>query len=689
MKSYTTDLTDISTCEVIGTWVEASVWTTGAAPALEPDFFIHGANCVAKYWTTGGGGGTASGAVFDAGTALTIPSPGAFFIWLFHQCPNNMALDASGGLRVIMGDSVSAFNGWTVGGRDTITYGGWVCYPVDPAVARQFVEGSPTEDSTRQWFGFGFLQTATAKGGVGSDVLRYGRGQLAAEYGDGSGYATFAGLAAVNDANADTGITALSVNASLQFARAAGSFITDGFIPGMIIRSTGFTNGGNNTTKTISTVAAQTITVTSTTGLVTEGAGADERITGGNRWGLFQALGGGSYLQQGLLLLGTATYPVDFRDSNAAIQIPNTRRVISSFNTIEIRNASSRVDWTNVAVTALGTVSPGTFTVTSDADVNFSGCVFTGMGVFTFLAATDMLGCTFRRCGQIITGGARMVASVVDSYTGAANTSALTWNVNADTDGELDDMVFTKGTEAHHAIELGASSINTLTLRGITFTSFNAGDAENDSVLYLRDQGSDKTWNISTVGCTGTVSYKKERPGDTVNIIPDTKVLTIQVKDADTGSGIDGARVLVTTDTGGPYPYQVSVGITRSGSTATVAHTTHGLVTGNQVLIEGCNQGEYNGVFTITWIDADSYSYTVSGTPATPATGSPISTFVIVTGLTSSGQITSTARAYSSSQPYKGRVRKSTGSPYYKTAPLSGTISAATQTVVVQMVAET
>src|SRR3990167_1310923 len=198
--AYNTDLADITLNEGIGTWVETGTWTTGTAPVLEPDFFIQGSNCVAKYWTTGGGGGTPSGTIFDAGSALTIPSPGAFFVWVMHQCPNNIALAADGGIRIIMGDSGTAFNGWDVNGRDTYTYGGWVCYPVDPVVADNDVVWSPTEDSTRQWFGAAFLAVATAKGGMGIDALRYGRGEIRSEFGSlADGYATFVGAAAVND----------------------------------------------------------------------------------------------------------------------------------------------------------------------------------------------------------------------------------------------------------------------------------------------------------------------------------------------------------------------------------------------------------------------------------------------------------------------------------------------------------
>jgi hypothetical protein len=62
--------------------------------------------------------------------------------------------------------------------------------------------------------------------------------------------------------------------------------------------------------------------------------------------------------------------------------------------------------------------------------------------------------------------------------------------------------------------------------------------------------------------------------------------------------------------------------ITRSGSTATVTTASaHGYTTGKLVAIKDADQTEYNGVFTITVTGASTFTYTVSGTPATPATG--------------------------------------------------------------------
>lgn len=62
------------------------------------------------------------------------------------------------------------------------------------------------------------------------------------------------------------------------------------------------------------------------------------------------------------------------------------------------------------------------------------------------------------------------------------------------------------------------------------------------------------------------------------------------------------------------------VGITRSGSTATVHHIAHGYSTGMYVVMNNVNETDYYGYHQITVIDADHYSYVVANSPATPAT---------------------------------------------------------------------
>ena len=61
--------------------------------------------------------------------------------------------------------------------------------------------------------------------------------------------------------------------------------------------------------------------------------------------------------------------------------------------------------------------------------------------------------------------------------------------------------------------------------------------------------------------------------------------------------------------------------ITRASTTATVTVVNHGLSVGNYVLILGADDSDYNGVFQVaSSADDDTFTYTLTGAPATPAT---------------------------------------------------------------------
>lgn len=61
--------------------------------------------------------------------------------------------------------------------------------------------------------------------------------------------------------------------------------------------------------------------------------------------------------------------------------------------------------------------------------------------------------------------------------------------------------------------------------------------------------------------------------------------------------------------------------ITRSGTTATATRTTHGFLLDDVILNAGANETEYNGLFRVTAVTTNTYTFEVTGTPATPATG--------------------------------------------------------------------
>lgn len=385
-----------------------------------------------------------------------------------------------------------------------------------------------------------------------------------------------------------------------------------------------------------------------------------------NRWGLIQNIPGG-YLWKGLITLGYST-AVDFRDSNRSIVIDNTKKVGAAFNKIQIRQSTSRVDWTNILITSLSTVSRGRFEVVDNADVNFLACQFTNMDTFILLGATDILNSIFKNCNTITAPGSKLNGTSVLTPIVAADASAVIWNVNTETDGSLDDMIFSKGTNAHHAIEFGSSIPSEITLRGCDFTGFSASQNNNASIFHFKDTGGTITLNL--INCSSDVSFATSYRSDgaTIVINIDPVTFSVTVKDLDTSAAIENARVIVPVTSGVNFPYLASVSIVSTGTTATVTHTNHGLATNDSILISGVNEDEYNGVFVITVTGVSTYTYVMAGDPADTATGTPVATMVLINGVTNASGIITDARTYSSDQPVSGWARRHTYGPSYTAA---------------------
>lgn len=61
--------------------------------------------------------------------------------------------------------------------------------------------------------------------------------------------------------------------------------------------------------------------------------------------------------------------------------------------------------------------------------------------------------------------------------------------------------------------------------------------------------------------------------------------------------------------------------LTRSSTTVTVTSTAHGYTTGDKITILGASPLAYNGEWTVTVTGANTFTYEITGTPTTPATG--------------------------------------------------------------------
>jgi hypothetical protein len=350
---------------------------------------------------------------------------------------------------------------------------------------------------------------------------------------------------------------------------------------------------------------------------------------------------------------GSGTTDITLSDGTLAAASPE-------FFDLDLSAATTAVI-TNVAVNRARLVTLGTTTTWTGGQVTNSGAITASGAIFT---------------------GVKVLTSIV-----AADAAALIWNNAGDPDGNLDDCTFSKGTNAHHAIQLGASAPATVTLRGMTFTGFSASNEQNDSVIQLADTGSNRAWTIYAVGCVGTVSVKKTRSGDTYTVIADPATTAIHVQDVNTAAAITGARVLVYCAAGGGKPGDVTVTATASGTTATISHTAHGLSTGDKVLIKGANQAAYNGVWTITVTGANAYTYTMGSSPVSPATGTLKASLVVIDATVDGSGNASDTRTWPSDQPITGRVRKGSSATYYKSSPVTGTIdSVAGFSATIQMI---
>ncbi len=224
------------------------------------------------------------------------------------------------------------------------------------------------------------------------------------------------------------------------------------------------------------------------------------------------------------------------------------------------------------------------------------------------------------------------------------------------------------------------ANANTLTSSGTTATISSVPD----TILQSKQApfgvfsggklfGARGVW-LENVAAADSINYQLIDSTGTTQIPPISVVVT--VKDANSLAAVDSARVLLEAAAGGDLPAAESCTITRSGATASVAHTAHGMTTGMSVIIRGAAQDEYNGIYTISNVSADAYDYTVSGSPATPATGTITATCAILNGATNaSGILQVTTFNYTSDQPIGGRVRRATTGAKYKTGAITGTIT--------------
>jgi len=228
-----------------------------------------------------------------------------------------------------------------------------------------------------------------------------------------------------------------------------------------------------------------------------------------NQWGCF-IFANGVYAMQGLMQLGLSGTPVDFRDSNKVIFVANTIKVSSTFNGIEVNDVSSRVDWTNISISALGTNSPGYFLANENADININGCNFISMSTFGFLSNSTITENTFRGCGQIDQNQSIMTNNLITNSV--ATSAVLLDNSGADLGSNFSNNNFVSSGTGH-AIEF--TSGTEANLVGLTYTGYATTDGSTgNEAIFVNVPSGTFTLNISggqtppsirTAGATVTI----------------------------------------------------------------------------------------------------------------------------------------------------------------------------------------
>jgi hypothetical protein len=391
-----------------------------------------------------------------------------------------------------------------------------------------------------------------------------------------------------------------------------------------------------------------------------------------NRWGILTSVGGG-YELQGRFVIGqnnakTATLAY-FDDSDRNIALVDTFHAASDFTQFIIDHASTTCIWTNINITALGTVNRGRVIVNSaNPTFTVTGGTWTSIGIITLRSNSSLDGLTMRATDQITLNGADMDNCLIDQNRA---TSAV---LAASLDTMTDNTFISDGTG--HAIELNSIGGGTM-----TWANSDSGYAATDGstgneTIYVNVGSGTLTINVSAGYSTPTI----RTAGATVTVV--AGAVTVQATAAlKNGTPVENARVFLKASDGtGPFPFEDTVTITRSGTTATVAHTAHGMSTNDKITLVGITDkiSDNGTVFQITVTGANAYTYTTTDSGSTSYTGTIKSTFVALNGLTNASGVLSTSRVYSSAQPIVGWTRKSSSSPYLQEGVLVGTISAAT-----------
>ena len=434
-KNYT----QISSCDLASS---GGTWST-MSPAADSGAYKEGAASLSFICKSLGN----NDIVFTPTGAVNLLNKHLRF-WFISTHGKLLETYANGGLQVgVTGGGNTGW--WKVLGRsgDYAYPGGWINCVIDTSKACD--SGTkPTDMTAITVITFRVVLTGTGKNAANTWI---------------DNLCVCDGLVAYGDYDS-TPLTLNVVAAAGTFSRGSGSFVTDGFRVGMRIVTSGFTNGGNNTTKVILTVATLVITVTDITGLVNESGGGDERIRGFfDLNDIFTAddattLGigiirqiGGQYFVVGSFEIGLASGSAETKfQAKSSVLVFENRRVNDVLYAINVvdngtgttmfllgsKSGSSGIEGCMIRTQSSAQTCKFTLDGKTDTDVdyfNLYGTTFYDAGVISFppnSANVEVLNCNFEAGSNVIVNTAVVKnCNFVSSDTAAVKMSSASHHV--------------------------------------------------------------------------------------------------------------------------------------------------------------------------------------------------------------------------------------------------------------------
>lgn len=456
--AYTEDLTDIDLAESDTGWTTIN-FSGGGGAALDfgPDLAMQGVNSVLRQVS-----GHDRGGIYNNGaTAGAVAAGVHIFQWLFTANPGLTDTIQNTGVCVIAGSGTGAVVRFHVDGNDTFGAAGRVgkCYA------------------------FRYNNTANSS----------------------PPYRTLTGSPGATPAYFGGSCNISQSTKGLNFGLDAVRYGTGAYLTAGELISAG--DGSDNPC--------------TFDGFATENDYND--VTNGyNRWGIFTKVGN-SYELQGRFVIGQNNSKVAtlcrFRDSDVGIVFVDTIHSETDFTQVIIDHASTRVEWTNVNFTALGTHNPGRVVVNNaTTPVIVVGGVWTGIGITTLRAGCDITNLTWRATDQITLNSATLDGCLIENNTAAAAIIATT----------LDDITgctfVSDGTG--YAVDLGTISSTQSMAWDNSDSGYAATDGSTGNETIKVTIASPNVLTINVAAGATTPTIHKVGTG-TVNVVAGQVALTL------------------------------------------------------------------------------------------------------------------------------------------------------------------